>query len=46
MKLKLPQVYSMFYDVPLSGTVCKLRIGDMGELTDAISDITSLDKPR
>lgn len=36
----------MFYDVPLSGTVFKSRIRDIGELTGAISNITSLDKPR
>ena len=41
-----PSTYRMFYPIPSSGTVFNSRIGDMGELNDAISNITSLDKAR
>ncbi|QPG94584.1 hypothetical protein C2857_006436 [Epichloe festucae Fl1] len=46
MPVVYPKAYDAFYDIPVSKFVFDSTIGDMAKLSDAISDITLLDKAR
>lgn len=41
-----PDVYSMFYNISTLGTAINSTVGNMVSLTNAISEITSIEKKR